>query len=498
MNRKHIIHILSAIAAAFATACGPGAVKPDRMAAQPPAMHPDYAGVTLPPNIAAPSFNVVPDFAVSEYQTEIGRCGQAPAIVIISSEPAVEPPLGKWRGLLGKSAGDSIYFRMSVRDAATGQWIGAPDVVCPVSKHPIDGYLVYRQLYPGYEMWSDMGIYQRSLESYDVIPLLENKDLNNQCINCHNFSANDPSRGMMAHVRGPQGGTLVSKDGKVEKISSRMEGLDHGATYPSWSCDGRHIAFSANNVVQVFHTVGTKPIEVVDMGADLIVYDTETHKAYTDSMISGTHHLETFPHWTPDGTRIYFCRADGMTEDTRFDTVRYDLYRVDFDRVTGRFSNLQLVYEASADSMSVSFPRVSPDGRWLMFTRSRYGNFSIWHPEAQLCLLDLTDGTIREMDEVNSDNIESYHSWSSDGNWFVFSSKRLDGLTARPFIASFNSATGVAGRPFALPQESAEFYRLQTKTYNIPELIVAPVTNRDALFDGIVGQSAKPVMLIKN
>ncbi len=497
MNKffSYIVAILAAVAAA---ACGPKSVSPDVMSPEAPAMNPDYAGVTFPPNIAAPSFNIEPDFAAAEFQTEVGRCGQTPEIIVRSSEPAVELPLKKWRGLLGRSVGDSIYFRITVRDAGSGKWIGAPDVVCPVSEHEIDGYLVYRQLYPGYELWSEMGIYQRSLENYDVTPILENKDLNNQCINCHNFSANDPSRGMMAHVRGPQGGTLVSKEGRVEKISSRMEGLDHGATYPSWSRDGRYIAFSANNVIQVFHTAGTKPIEVVDMGADLIVYDTETHKAYTDATISGQHHLETFPHWTPDGSRIYFCRAAGMTDTTRFDTVRYDLYRVDFDRQTGRFFNLQPVYEASADSMSVSFPRVSPDGRWLMFTRSRYGNFSIWHPEAQLCLLDLRDGTIREMDEVNSDNIESYHSWSSDGNWFVFSSKRLDGLTARPFIASFDSATGLAGRPFAMPQESAGFYRLQTKTYNIPELTVAPVTNQDALFDGVVGQPAKSVMLIRN
>lgn len=486
-----------AVMALMLGACGNKAVAPDAATNVAPSINPDYAGATFPVNIAAPAFRIEADSTVVEYQTEVGQCGKAPSIVIRSKDSAVEIPIKQWRKLLEQSAGDSIYFRMAVKEA-NGKWVGAPDVVCPISENPIDGYLVYRLLYPGYELWSEMGIYQRDLTGYEQCPILENKDFDIQCVNCHNFSANNPEKGMMVHVRGKQGGTLVSKGGQVEKVNSRMEGLEHGATYPSWTRDGRYIAFSANNVVQVFHTVGTKPIEVVDFGADLIVYDTETHKAYTDSIITGTEYFETFPNWTPDGSRIYFCRAVNDGQDAPFDGIHYDLYRIDFDKSTGRFSNLQLVYEASADSMSVSFPRVSPDGRWLMFTRSDYGNFSIWHPEAQLCLLDLHNGTIREMDEVNSDNIESYHSWSSDGRWFVFSSKRMDGLWARPFIASFDPETGIAGKPFPVPQESADFYRMFTKTYNIPELITGPITNTDALFDGIVGQSAKPVQLIKN
>ncbi len=490
-------HILTAaLLAASMCGCGRQTVTPDMVTGDAIVLDPDYAGATFPVNIAAPTFRIKADSTATGYQTLLGQCGHEPSIVIRSDDPVVEIPSGKWKALLEQSAGDSIYMRMAVRDQS-GKWIGAPDVVCPVSEHPVDGYLVYRLLYPGYELWREIGIYQRDLTSYKQTPLVENKDFDIQCVNCHNFSANDPQRGMMLHVRGKQGGTLISKNGVVEKVSSRMEGLDHGATYPSWNADGRFIAFSANSVGQVFHSVGTKTIEVVDMGADLIVYDTETHKAYTDSIISGTHHVETFPSWAPDGTRIYFCRAVERGEGNPFTNMRYDLCRIDFDRATGRFSNLQTVYEASADSMSVSFPRVSPDGRWLMFTRASYGNFSIWHPEAQLCLLDLHTGAIRELDEVNSDDIESYHSWSSDGRWFVFSSKRMDGLWARPFIASFDPATGVAGKPFPVPQESADFYHMFTKTFNIPEFITSPVDNADRLLNGIVGQEAKPVQLIK-
>ncbi len=86
------------------------------------------------------------------------------------------------------------------------------------------------------------------------------------------------------------------------------------------------------------------------------------------------------------------------------------------------------------------------------------------------------------MQEVNSDNVESFHTWSSTGKWFVFSSKRVDGLWAHPLIASFNPETGCAGKPFMVPQKDPGFYKTFTKTFNLPELITAPITeNKQSL-----------------
>ncbi|MCM1309828.1 MAG: cytochrome C biosynthesis protein [Bacteroides sp.] len=479
----------------FLAGCS-GYHKPQEHTLPIPELKPDYAGVTFAPNIAAPSFTIQAE--AEKWQTQIGICGQEPEITLLS-EGCVEIPLKKWHSLLNEAKGDSIYFRFAAKRG--GKWLGATgDVVCPVSDNPIDGYLVYRLLYPGYELWSSIGIYERNLENYDQKPILENKNFDQQCINCHNFSANDPERGMMIHVRGHQGGTLISRDGKVEKINSNFMGANHGATYPGWSRDGKFIAFSANDVGQIFHSYGPKPIEVLDKGADLMVYNVETRTAYSDSAVTGAEYFETFPNWSPDNRTIYFCRARSMGAElvtliNTPDSIHYNLCAIDFDPATGSFSNLRTLYDAEADSASVSFPRCSPDGRWLMFTRSDYGTFSIWHPESQLCLMDLQTGLWREMDEVNSESIDSYHSWSSDGRWFVFSSKRLDGLWARPYIAAFDPATGRAAKPFALPQKSATFYDTFTKTFNIPELISSPVVNVDALLHGIISQQPITVTL---
>ena len=114
---------------------------------------------------------------------------------------------------------------------------------------------------------------------------------------------------------------------------------------------------------QVFHSAGAKKIEVSDVGSDLMVYDSETYHAFFPTEPYPAHitwrHIR---HGLPDGNRIYFCRTPAYDETTPFDSMRYDLCRIDFDRTSGRFSNLKTVYEASADTMTVTFREYLPTG----------------------------------------------------------------------------------------------------------------------------------------
>ena len=64
-----------------------------------------------------------------------------------------------------------------------------------------------------------------------------------------------------------------------------------------------------NEIQQFFHSSGQKPIEVSDLAADLMVYDTQKKTFLTDSLIYGDKYMETFPNWTPDGKTLYFCRG---------------------------------------------------------------------------------------------------------------------------------------------------------------------------------------------
>ena len=85
-------------------------------------------------------------------------------------------------------------------------------------------------------------------------------------------------------------------------------------------------------------------------------------------------------------------------------------------------------------------------------------------------MLDLRTGDLSPLAEANSDDVESYHSWSDNSRWMVFSSRRTDGLYTRPFITYIDSC-GRAYKPFLLPQKDPLVYYMRLMySYNIPEL----------------------------
>ena len=337
-----------------------------------------------------------------------------------------------------------------------------------VSTDDIDPYIIYRLIEPGYETWHEMGIYCRDISSFEETTVISNRNHNYNCVNCHNLCNFDPDN-MLIHVRKDYGGTYIREKGDVRKLDtsdiSKHNPNLKGFTYPSWHPDGRFIAFSSNQTLQRFHTFDPNIIEVMDYSSDIVVYDTQTNKVLRSPLISGTSAMETFPCFSPDGKSLYFCSADSVSMPEEFDKVHYSLCRIDFNETTSSFGNkVDTIYSAG----SISFPRVSPDGNWLLFTKADYGNFSIWHRDADLYLMNLNNGSVRAMDEWNSNDVESYHSWSSNGRWVVFSSKRMDGLYTRLFIAHFDE-NGVGSKPFILPQNEADYYNMQMKSYNIPE-----------------------------
>ena len=81
----------------------------------------------------------------------------------------------------------------------------------------------------------------------------------------------------------------------------------------------------------------------------------------------------------------------------------------------------------------------------------------------------------RPLDEINSPDTESYHSWSSNGRWIIFSSRRHDGVFTRPFIAHID-ADGRGSKPFELPCHDPDRHLQMLKSYNVPEFMRGPVT----------------------
>ena len=149
---------------------------------------------------------------------------------------------------------------------------------------------------------------------------------------------------------------------------------------------------------------------------------------------------------------------------------KYNLCKIAFDPETGKFGEqVDTLFNAVAMGKSLTWPRPSYDGKYIMFTLMDYGYFSIWHNESDQWLLDLQTGEAREMKEINSDKADSYHNWNVNSHWFVFTSRRDDGLYGKPYFC-YIGKDGKAHKPFCLPQEHPTFYDNNLKSFNAPEL----------------------------
>ena len=430
-----------------------------------PVIFPDYTGITIPPNIAPLNFIIEEEGEKFFVKISHGK----EELEVSSDDGEVLIPQDKWHQLLENNSTTKLTYNIFVK--RQGKWYRFKPYLNYLAKENVNQYLFYRLLYPGYELWKEMGIYGRDVTSFKERPLIENKSVYNNCMNCHSFNQNSPETYML-HIRGDRGGTIIYKDGKVKKVNVKTKDMMSAGVYPSWHPNGRFIAYSTNKIQQLFHAQGKKFIDVFDQASDMIVYDTGTERVFSDSVLMSKNFMETFPCWAPDGKSLYFTRAKQRTDTTFYKNIHYDLCRIPFDEKSKKFGEVEVIYPASKYGKSVTLPRVSPDNRFVMFTLSDYGTFSIWHPEADLYLLNLKTMEAKRLD-VNSDDVDSFHSWSSNGRWFVFSSKRLDSQCARPFFAHIDE-DGNTTKPFVLPQQNPGFYNTFLKTFNRPELVKGP------------------------
>ena len=428
---------------------------------------PDYKEVAVPCNIAPLNFKLKePCEAIALFS------GKDLQIRVDSDNGSFQIPEKKWRRLLDASVGGNLTVGIYI--CKDDRWFRYPPFSIQVIKDKIDPYLVYRRIAPGYRMWNRMGIYQRCLEDFTEETFLDNKLTNNNCMNCHSFCMQSPDK-MLFHMRETFPGTILVDGDKIEKLNTKTKETISPLVYPSWHPSGKYVAFSVNTTKQAFHLNDKNRVEVYDEASDVVVYDVEKHEIVTASTIFSKDAFETFPTFSPDGKTLYFCTAEARPIPQEYSEVKYNLCSISFDPATRTFgTQVDTLYNAKSGGMSASFPRVSPDGRYLLYTLSGYGNFSIWHKDADLYMTDLQTGTSRPLAEVNSDDVESYHSWSSNSRWFVFSSRRIDGLYTRPYIA-YVGEDGKVGKPFLLPQKDVGFYPSFMKSFNIPEFITGKV-----------------------
>lgn len=437
------------------------------------AIIPDYTDLTLPPNIAPMNFEI--DMPGDEY---IARVTGSEGKSIISEGKVITWDTDDWHSLLDSSKGENLQYEVYVRSG--DRWT-LYKFTNQVAREDIDKYISYRLIEPSFVHFSGLTLNQRDLTNFDEEVIWNNPmpcdERRGYCINCHVPRNQYRDHSSLFHIRGGNGGTIIMTGDSVVKVDLKTDETISAGVYPAWHPTLDLIAFSTNATAQKFPRSGSQKTEVYDTASDLILYDLKTHEI--SDIAASEDLLETYPGWDADGKKIYYSVAkypEGINPDNlphNTEKIRYDIVSRDFDPATRQFSEPDTVVCATKENMSVLLPRISPDGKHLLYCKAPYGSFHIWHKESDLYITDLASGVERPLSLANSNDADSYHSWSSNSRWIVFSSRRDDGSYTRPYIA-YIAEDGSDSKAFVMPQLTPDYYREQMKSYNVPEFLAQP------------------------
>lgn len=434
-------------------------------------IYPDYVDVTIPVNIAPLNFSIEEEG--DEYIVQLS--GEQNQVTVHSKSSIIQFDQKKWKKLIYNSKGKSITAQIFI--LKDKEWHKYDPFNFFVSEDKIDSYLTYRLINSGYILWNKMGLYERNLETFSESPIVVNTSINDGCVNCHTASRTNPEKALF-HVRAKHSGTILIDGNNIEKLDTKTDYTMSSAVYPAWHPNGRHIAFSINKIHQMFYSVQGKSIEVSDKYSDLIVYDTETKRITTSPKLS-TEQRENLPEWSADGKSIYYISAPPANDLEDRIRAKYSLVKIPYNIEENQWGEVDTLISGPEINHSISFPKCSPDGKLMAFNMTDYGYFTIHHKTSELYLMDLETNKYWNAKNINSSETESYHSWSSNSRWLIFSSRRIDGVHTRTFIANIDDK-GRCAKPFVLPQRNPNFYKDYLLNYNRPELMVekTPVSSK--------------------
>ena len=459
---KHLFLSLCLSVSVFLLSCSS---RPDNptLVSQLPAIYPDYIGVTIPADIAPLNFNFS-DEAIDRMDVIVK--GDKGGELHVNGEWA-DFDIDEWHALTEQNQGGKLT--VTVCTEKDGQWTQYKDFDIFVSETRLDDWgLTYRRIKPGYEVGGDIGIYQRELGSFDEYAIITETVVPGRCFNCHTANRTNPNR-LTMQMRGEGGGTMIQKDGHQMWVETKTDSTKAAGSYSYWHPQGDYVALAVNSVHQAFFTGTGQRIEVYHTFSNVEVLDTRTNELILSPLLQ-TDDLEIFPAFSHDGKWLYYSTSKPCRVPAEYEKVKCSLCRIAFDAEKGVFGEtVDTLLNGPATDKSYVLARPSYDGRWLMYCASSRGNFPVSQNDADLWLMDLKTGESRELKELNTPQSESYHNWSENSRWFVFSSKREDGMYTKLYLATIDEQ-GRVSKPFLLPQRHPRlFYREMMDAYNCPD-----------------------------
>jgi tetratricopeptide (TPR) repeat protein len=274
------------------------------------------------------------------------------------------------------------------------------------------------------------------------------------CANCHSFSADGKTMGMdLDGLQGNRGMYFlaeVAPEMKVRKTDliqwsspeRKLQGNIRIGFMSRVSPDGQHVVTTVNPAAMAgdamppsnYYVANFKDYRFLQVffpaRGILGWYSRETGVLRPLPGADDPRFVQMGAVWSPDGESLVFARAAATDPDppgvplAKFANdpnelqIKYDLYRIPFHDGAGGVA--EPIAGASENGMSNTFPKVSPDGRWIVFVRCRNGQ--LMRPDSQLYVVPAAGGVARRM-RCNTARMNSWHSFSPNGRWLVFSSK---------------------------------------------------------------------------
>ena len=314
------------------------------------------------------------------------------------------------------------------------------------------------------------------------------------CANCHSFSSDGKTLGMdldgLQNNRGMYTLTPVERDMTIRDenviqwstASGRLKGNLRIGFMSQVSPDGESVVTtidwppglpSSNDYVANFTDYRFLQVFYPTRGI-LAWYSKKTGVLHPLPGADDPDFVQTGGVWSADGKYLVFARAQArepnpagvplarFANDPNETQIQYDLYRIPFR--DGRGGTPEPIRGASQNGMSNSFPKISPDGRWIVFVKARNG--LLMRPDSELYILPAEGGEARRL-RANAAPMNSWHSFSPNGRWLVFSSKRQSPYT-RMYLTHID-ADGNDSPAILIENATAA-----NRAVNLPEFVSIP------------------------
>ena len=268
------------------------------------------------------------------------------------------------------------------------------------------------------------------------------------CANCHSFSTDGKTMGI--DVDGPKNDkglyavVPIQKQMAIRNVdmvswnTDMRVGQSRVGFMSQVSPDGKYVlstfAGQDQSIPSAYYVINFKDYNFLQVfyptRGILAWYDRATGRRQPLPGADDPRYVQTDGVWSPDGKYVVFARAEAKdpnppgqkpalhANDPNEVQIQYSLYRVPFN--DGKGGQAEPIAGASDNGMSNNFPKVSPDGRWIVFVKCRNGQ--LMRPDSQLYIVPATGGVARRM-RANTKLMNSWHSFSPNGRWLVFSSK---------------------------------------------------------------------------